>query len=124
MDRPLLYSLGWFIVVAWLQEPYGGIVDGLRYLRGELIARKSRALASAVTSAATGLLFLAVLCTLRVRAVRSAVQRSPSPPPRLEGPCLPCTCRSRSVGGARGGTGKGLGCPAPPFPFGGQCVGR
>ena len=79
MDRLLLYSLGWFVVVAWPQEPYGGIVGGLRYLRGELIARKSRALASAVTSAATDLLFLAALCTLRVRAVRSAVQRSPSP---------------------------------------------
>ena len=36
---------------------------------------------------------------------------------REELPCLPRTCRSRSVGRARGGgTGKGLGCPAPPSP--------
>ena len=79
MGHLLLHSLGWFVAVAWPQEPYGGIVDGLRCLRGELLARESRALASAVASAATDLLFLAALCTVRVRAVRSAVQRSPSP---------------------------------------------
>ena len=124
MGHLLLHSLGWFIAVAWPQEPYGGIVDGLRCLRGELLARKSRALASAVTSAATDLLFLVALCTLRVRAVRSAVQRSPSPlldwralaspaptvPARwavhgeARGGALPAPhCGSRSVGGAWGG---------------------
>ena len=29
---------------------------------------------------------------------------------------MPCTCRSRSVGGARGGEGRGLACPAPAVP--------
>ena len=37
---------------------------------------------------------------------------------------MPCTCRSRSVGGARGGEGRSLTCPALPFPLGGRCVGR
>ena len=35
MDELPLYSLGWSIAVASPQEPYGGIVDGLRYLRGQ-----------------------------------------------------------------------------------------
>ena len=37
----------------------------------------------------------------------------PLSPPRLEGPCLPCADRSRSVGGARGGTGGALAAPHP-----------
>ena len=36
----------------------------------------------------------------------------------------PLHCRSRSVGGARGSEGRGLACPALPFPFGGRCAGR
>ena len=125
LDHLPLYSLGWSVAVASPQEPYGGIVDGLRYLRGRLITRRSRALASPVTSAATDFSFLAAPCTLRVRAVRSAVQRSPSPLPWLEGPCFPCTCRSRSVGRARGGArGRALAVPRRRFPFGGRHVGR
>ena len=55
---------------------------------------------------------------------------SPLPPPGLisgcdlGGPGLFCTCRFRSVCGARGGEGSGLACSALPFPFGGRCVGR
>ena len=54
--------------------------------------------------------------------VRSRVHRLGHP--NQGAPGLPCTCRSRSVGGARGGEGRGLACPALPFPFGGRCVGR
>ena len=39
-------------------------------------------------------------------------------------PCLPCICRSRSVGGVRGDEGRGLATPALLSPFGGRCVGH
>ena len=58
MDHLLLYSLGLFIAKTWPQEAYGEIMDGLQQLHGGLIARKSRALASAATSAAAVLLLL------------------------------------------------------------------
>ena len=64
------------------------------------------------------------------RSLLASGMRWWAPPPRLTsggdvgGLRLFCTCRFRSVCGARGGEGSGLACSALPFPFGGRCAGR
>ena len=69
---------------------------------------KDRTSVLAATSAATPLFCLHASCTLSAHAARSRMHRLPH---RCVGFRLPCTCRSRSVGGARGGERSGLACP-------------
>ena len=52
----------------------------------------------------------------RYRAQMRFAQGCIDCPPQSRGPCLPCTCRSRSVGGARGGRGEGPCLPRTAVP--------